>query len=205
MLLAPGGSRRSTQAESKARTTLLKLRILISKARPVPQFSRDTQRGRRHAARVRIPVGIWKIVKEILRHMLRRPVVGIAAAARTRDGRWLLIRRADSGQWALPGGTLEWGENLRDSIRREVEEETGARVEELGWLVGVYSAADRDPRFHAVTVVVHATVSEPDESRANPAEISEVRLFTDSELPTALSHGMTQMLSDARAGNVVWE
>jgi len=47
---------------------------------------------------VQIPSGAWKIVKEVARHLLRRPVVGIAAAARTADGRLLLIRRKDSGK-----------------------------------------------------------------------------------------------------------
>ena len=105
---------------------------------------------------MRIPSAAWRLVREATRHLLRRPVVGIAAAARTRDGRWLLIRRGDTGEWALPGGTLEWGETLRDAIVREVLEEAGAHVEVLGALSGVYSRSDRDVRFHAVTVVVHA-------------------------------------------------
>ena len=163
------------------------------------------QAGSRHARRVRIPDGVWKIVKEVARHLLRRPVVGIAAAARTRDGRWLLIQRGDSGGWALPGGTLEWGETLKASISREIEEETGARVEELGGLVGVYSLPSRDPRFHAVTIVVHAIVGDPAPERPNPVEITAVRLFGDGELPASLSHGMTEMLADARANKVTWE
>lgn len=52
-------------------------------------------------------------------------MLGIAAAAQTEDGRWLLIRRGDTGQWALPGGTLEWGETLREAIVRELAEEAG--------------------------------------------------------------------------------
>ena len=111
--------------------------------------------------RVRIPSGAFKIIKEVARHLLRRPVVGIVAAARTTDGRWLLVRRSDTGKWALPGGTLEWGETFRSAITREVFEETGAEVIKLGELLGVYSAPERDPRFHAVTLVVAATVSEP--------------------------------------------
>src|SRR5699024_3876449 len=52
----------------------------------------------------------WTILKEAARHVLRHPVVGVAVAAQTAGGRWLLIRRRDTGDWALPGGTLEWGE-----------------------------------------------------------------------------------------------
>ena len=66
---------------------------------------------------MRIPSGLWKLTKEVARHVLRRPVVGIAALARTPDGRIVLIRRSDSGQWALPGGTLERYEFRRPGCR----------------------------------------------------------------------------------------
>lgn len=154
---------------------------------------------------MRIPRGAWVIVKEVARHLLRRPVVGIAAAARTRDGRWLLIRRTDTGEWALPGGTLEWGESLRAALPRELREETGVADVTLGRLLGVYSAPGRDRRFHAVTVLVEAEVGEPVRAPDNPMEIAEVRLFAEDELPAGLAHGMGDMLADARAGRVVWE
>lgn len=156
-------------------------------------------------AAVRIPTGLWKLGKEVARHLLRRPVVGIAALARTPDGRYVLIRRSDSGQWALPGGTLEWGETLRSAIERELLEEAGTRLVSLGEVIGVYSRPDRDPRFHAVTVVVEATVLPPSHAPDNPLEILEVRTFSEAELPSALSHGMTEMLQNARASRRFWE
>lgn len=154
---------------------------------------------------MRIPAGLWALGKEILRHLLRRPVVGVCAAARTRQGEWLLVRRVDSGAWALPGGTLEWGETLRSAVRRELWEEAGVAEVELGDVVGVYSDPTRDPRFHAVTIVVSATVEPPTAAPTNPVEIAEVRLFRDEDLPATLSHGMTQMLEHARRGYVYWE
>src|SRR3954470_8169089 len=94
-----------------------------------------------------LPKSALTILKEIGRHLLRRPVVGVAVAARTRDGRWLLIRRADTGTWALPGGTVEWGETVRTTVVRELAEEAGVDVEDaaIGRLVGVFSRPDRDP------------------------------------------------------------
>lgn len=154
---------------------------------------------------MRVPEAVFRVVKEAARHLLRRPVIGIAAAARTEGGKWLLIRRGDSGGWALPGGTLEWGENLRVAIERELEEETGAKVVALGGLLGVYSRPDRDPRFHAVTVLVEATVTEPRSPPLNSVEILEVRAFDEQDLPKDLSHGMQDMLDDARSGRRVWE
>ena len=127
-------------------------------------------------------------------------MVGIAAAARTKDGRWLLVRRGDTGEWALPGGTLEWGETLRATIVRELEEETGVEQCQVGRLVGVWSRPDRDPRFHGVTVVVRCEVSEPAKPPANPMEIREVKLFRSEELPTELAMGMQDMLRAAVEG-----
>lgn len=143
--------------------------------------------------------GFWGVAKEAARHLLRRPVVGIAAAATSPDGRWLLIRRP-SGLWAMPGGTLEWGETLELGLRRELDEEAGVALLSLEGLVGVYSDPESDSRFHAVTIVVRAQVGSPTKPPKNPVEIRGVSLFRDSEIPDVLAHGMTDMLADARAG-----
>ena len=50
----------------------------------------------------------------------------------------LLMQRSDNGCWGLPGGYVEPGESVADATQREVQEETGYRVE-LGRLIGVYS------------------------------------------------------------------
>ena len=60
-----------------------------------------------------------------------QPIIGVGAVIVDRD-RVLLVRRATEplkGEWSVPGGMLEFGEKLRDGIRREVLEETGLRVE----------------------------------------------------------------------------
>lgn len=145
------------------------------------------------------PQDAFGLLREAARHVLRHPVVGIAAAAQTEDGRWLLIRRRDTGRWALPGGTLEWGETLGSALERELAEEAGVELLAPGELFNVYSRPDRDYRFHAVTIVVRARVSEPRRPPRNPLEIAEVRLFGRAELPAALSMGMTDMLRDVLA------
>ena len=137
------------------------------------------------------------ILRELARHALRHPVVGVMAAARTEDGRWLLVRRSDTGTWALPGGTLEWGETLSDALVREVLEEAGATVVSVGRIVGVYSRPDRDPRFHAVTVVVQVAVEASLLGPANPLEIRDARLFPWDGIPRPLAHGSDDFLRDA--------
>lgn len=153
-----------------------------------------------------LPAGVVGVMREILRHLLKRPIVGICAVARDARGRVLLVRRADTGTWALPGGTLEWGEQLATALPREIEEETGATWVAMGQVTGVYSRPDRDPRFHAVTVCVTAEVAEPVRGPKNPVEIREARLFELDEVPAGLAMGMRDMLDDALAqGPVVLE
>jgi 8-oxo-dGTP diphosphatase len=147
-----------------------------------------------------LPNAVLGVAKEILRHLLRRPVVGVLIAAQTDDGRWLLIRRADTGLWALPGGTVEWGETLRKAALRELDEEAGVTHATLGDVTGVYSRPDRDPRFHAVSVVMRARIEAPTKPPKNPLEIREARLFRDDEIPTGLSMQMDDIFAAARRG-----
>ncbi len=53
----------------------------------------------------------------------------------------LLTRRADNGEWCLPGGAMEAGESVTEACEREVLEETGLRVRATR-LVGIYSNRD---------------------------------------------------------------
>jgi ADP-ribose pyrophosphatase YjhB (NUDIX family) len=54
----------------------------------------------------------------------------------------LLMRRTDNGQWCLPGGGMDAGENVAECSIREVWEETGLEVQ-VGRLLGIYSSPHR--------------------------------------------------------------
>lgn len=65
-------------------------------------------------------------------------VVATTVFVQDEQGWVLLIRRSDSGAWALPGGGLDFGETVVDCAVRETREETGLDVRVTG-LVGIYS------------------------------------------------------------------
>ena len=65
---------------------------------------------------------------------LRHPQLAVSGAI-FRDDKVLLVRRARSpgkGFYSLPGGRVEFGESLHAALHREVDEETGLRIEIVG-------------------------------------------------------------------------
>lgn len=60
------------------------------------------------------------------------------AVVRDGVGRVLLVRRADTGDWELPGGRLDPGESVLQAVRREVAEESGVTIAVTG-ISGLYS------------------------------------------------------------------
>jgi 8-oxo-dGTP diphosphatase len=82
----------------------------------------------------------------------RTPYLAVDAIIH-RNGEIVLVKRKEpTVAIALPGGFVEWGENVEDAVVREAKEETGLIVE-LEGILGVYSNPKRDPRGHIATVV----------------------------------------------------
>jgi ADP-ribose pyrophosphatase YjhB (NUDIX family) len=50
----------------------------------------------------------------------------------------LLVHKTDNDLWALPGGGMDLGESIAQTVAREVKEETGLDVEVTG-IVGLYT------------------------------------------------------------------
>ncbi|WP_248909160.1 NUDIX hydrolase N-terminal domain-containing protein [Halocatena marina] len=65
------------------------------------------------------------------------PKVGVGAALFDDDGKILLMKRPDRGEWNVPGGFVDPGEGPQQAVRRETREETGLAVR-INELVGVY-------------------------------------------------------------------
>ncbi len=85
-----------------------------------------------------------------------RPIVGVGGVVIHRQ-RALLIRRGCEplkGQWSIPGGMLELGEELAEGVRRELKEETGLDVEPLQ-IVAAFDRITREAervKYHYVIV-----------------------------------------------------
>lgn len=139
---------------------------------------------------------LWRPARVLLGLLLRRPIVGTCILPLMADGQMVLARRRDSQLWSLPGGIVDWGEDIQTAARRELQEETGLTVVSFGRLVGVYSAPTRDPRFHSVCVVVVAHVTGQFEIQ-DQAEIVEVKSFPLDVVETlTLDHDHSRHVQD---------
>ena len=66
----------------------------------------------------------------------------------------LLVKRKNEpfkGQWVLPGGFVDDGEELETAAIRELQEETSLKMDSLKQLKA-YGDPGRDPRGHTVSV-----------------------------------------------------
>ena len=87
-----------------------------------------------------------------------RPIVGVGAVIVDDRGHVVLIKRRYeplAGRWSLPGGAVELGETLEESVAREMLEETGLRVD-VGPVIEVFDRITVDDqrlvRYHYVLV-----------------------------------------------------
>ncbi len=143
---------------------------------------------------------VWQYLKTIMGVIFRHPITGTTIIPILPDGRIVLIQRKDSGKWGLPGGLVDWGEDIPTAAKRELKEETGLELLKICRLVGVYSSPHRDPRIHSISVVIEAEVKgefQPEDT----LEVLDVKAFTPSELPIGtLCHDHDQQLKNYLAG-----
>jgi 8-oxo-dGTP diphosphatase len=145
---------------------------------------------------IQLTRNLWRFGQTVLGVIFRHPVPGTSVIPILPDGRVVLIRRRDDGLWSLPGGIVDWGENIPDTIQRELKEETGLDLVKIRRLVGVYSAPDRDPRIHSICVVVEAEVDGYMKAE-DSLEVLDIQAFAVDSLPSEkMSHDHTQQLQD---------
>ncbi len=143
---------------------------------------------------------LWHFVQGVLGILFRHPVTGTSIIPVLPDGRIVLMRRRDNGQWGLPGGMVDWGEDIPTTVHREVTEETGLEVVKIRRLVGIYSSPERDPRLHSICVVVEAEV-DGTMKVLDTNEVMEIQAFAVAELPLGtLTHDHDRQLQDYLQG-----
>ncbi len=114
-------------------------------------------------------------------------MIGVAGVVINEQGEVLLQRRSDNGQWALPGGALDPGEEPAEAVVREVWEETAVLVQPER-VVAIHGGEDfftRYPNGDQAYIISITFACRPlrGEPRVNDDESLEVRYFPPDHLP----------------------
>jgi ADP-ribose pyrophosphatase YjhB (NUDIX family) len=126
------------------------------------------------------------------------PKTGCCVAAFDQAGRILLIRRSDTGRWALPGGYAEVNSSPSANALRELREETGfeASIERLLGVFDNRAFASTSP-YHFYTLLFRARLTGG--SAQTSAETSAVEFFPAEGMPGEMSRFQRAMVDWAFA------
>jgi 8-oxo-dGTP pyrophosphatase MutT (NUDIX family) len=121
-----------------------------------------------------------------------RPLIMAGACVLLCKQRTLLLqRRSDNGLWALPGGSMEPGESLTDTAKRELYEETGliaSKLELLDVFSGnelYYKYSNGDEVFNVVSAYMCSDFVGM--LAEDGVEVQQLRFFDFDEIPSELS------------------
>jgi 8-oxo-dGTP diphosphatase len=111
----------------------------------------------------------------------------------------LLVKRDTvpfKGYWALPGGRMDSGETVEQTVVREVKEETGLDVtvvRKIGEYVEKGVKDDVEYEYYPTCFLVKVVGGE---IKRQESEIQEIRLFSLKDLPDLLAFEHDKMIKD---------
>lgn len=127
----------------------------------------------------------------------------VAVAIFNEKGHILLQRRSDRNLWGLISGHVEFGESVKETALREIQEETGLQAK-ITRLIGVYSQPETQTygyptgeTVHYITTYFQAILIDPFNENFTCNETLELKFFPPDQLPDNLLVMNPYWLKDA--------
>jgi 8-oxo-dGTP diphosphatase len=115
-----------------------------------------------------------------------RPKVGVGVLV-LKDGKILMTQRKGShgaGEYAYPGGHLEFGESFEECARREVREEAGVEIDNIKFL-RVANVTKYQGR-HYIDIALSATWKSGEPQVLEPEKATSWQWYDLGDLPAPL-------------------
>ena len=126
---------------------------------------------------------VQEVLEQYQDNMNHVSPISAADAAVFQDEKVLLIKRADNGRWAFPGGLVEAGETLAEATQRELFEETNVRGQ-VSNLLGIFDSRlwHSRTKSHMFICIFHVIMESTNPPSAGP-ETTDVGFFSEKNLP----------------------
>jgi 8-oxo-dGTP pyrophosphatase MutT (NUDIX family) len=128
----------------------------------------------------------------------RGMTLGVRAVVVDPAGRVFLVKHSYVAGWHLPGGGVEVGETLQQSLARELAEEGGITAVGPPALHGVFFNARVSRRDHVAVYVIRDFLQQG--GPHNPREIVDHGFFARDVLPTDTTRGTRARLAEVFEG-----
>ena len=137
-------------------------------------------------------------IREMRKYIGHAPMLSVGATVVVlKDQKILLNLRSDTHTWGIPGGAIELGETLEQTVARELLEETSLTAKKFTFL-HLFSGRDfyfRYPNGDELYSVVALYRAEDVEGelKSTDGESHDLRFFSRDELPTLESRAQTML------------
>ena len=111
--------------------------------------------------------------------------VGVGAAIINKEGKLFITKRGpkaknERGKWEIPGGSVEFGETLREAVVREINEENGFDIEVVS-LLDVCDHIIPDEKQHWVAPVFICKIKKGEPGILEPEKCEQIGWYTLEE------------------------
>ena len=111
----------------------------------------------------------------------------------------LLVKRRTlpfKGYWALPGGRVDLGETVEQTIVREIKEETGLDIAIVRKIGEYHEQGVQDGEEYNYYPACFLVKRLSGEIKKQESEIEEIKLFSLDQVPVSLAFEHAQMIKD---------
>jgi 8-oxo-dGTP diphosphatase len=112
--------------------------------------------------------------------------VGVGAVVINRKGKYFLTKRGkrarnEVGKWEFPGGGLEYGDTLKDTVIREIKEEFGFEIEPYEQLPACDHRIPNEKQ-HWIAIAFLSRIKRGKPKILEPEKCDEIGWFTLDEI-----------------------
>jgi len=87
----------------------------------------------------------------------KRPFLAVRAIIANNDGKVLIIKRTNTlhgdGKWCLPGGNVEYGQRVREAVKKEIKQEISLTCTDFFFLFFEENLPSEESDLHYVNLI----------------------------------------------------